>query len=270
MLFDLGNILVRLNSVDLLWQENSNVVESDICQQRWSDCMAVYELETGKINDFYLFYEKAVQQMGLNNIDYKKFNKYFIEIIGDVFEETHHILSILKNKYRLMILSNTSEKHWLYCRDELKLGQYFEKAYLSYEMGYMKPDIKIYKSMLTDINVNPQNIYYIDDKEENIKAAKELGIKPGSIVANCSGKNKSAYGYHFEYCDNKTTAKRNVDVSGGKNPMAKKVKCIDDNRIWDSASECAIEIGVTPSMIHAVCRGVRKSAKGYRFEYIIS
>lgn len=103
-----------------------------------------------------------------------------------------------------------------------------------------------------------------------IECAKELGIKPGSIVANCSGKNKSAYGYHFEYCDNKTTAKRNVDVSGGKNPMAKKVKCIDDNRIWDSASECAIEIGVTPSMIHAVCRGVRKSAKGYRFEYIIS
>jgi hypothetical protein len=100
-----------------------------------------------------------------------------------------------------------------------------------------------------------------------VECAAELNIKEDSIVANCRGKNRSAYGYHFEYIDSKIS-KRNIDVNGGNNPTAKSVICIEDNRCWKSATECANDIGVSPSMIHAVCRGKKNTAKGFHFKYI--
>ena len=103
-----------------------------------------------------------------------------------------------------------------------------------------------------------------------VECAAEMRIKPDSIVANCGGRNKSAYGMHFEYCDGKMPKHKRNDVSGGKNPMAKEVMRVEDEKHWSSATECAQEIGVSPSMIHATCRGLRKSAKGYHFKYVIS
>ena len=80
--------------------------------------------------------------------------------------------------HRLGILSNTSESHWSWIAD----GRYailpnsFEQLVLSHEVGAMKPDEKIYRVAIERAGVPPGEIFFTDDKPENVEAARQLGI----------------------------------------------------------------------------------------------
>ena len=57
-----------------------------------------------------------------------------------------------------------------------KAEDYFEKTYLSYEMHLVKPESEIFKAVIEDAGIEPQETFFIDDSEMNCKAARELGI----------------------------------------------------------------------------------------------
>jgi putative hydrolase of the HAD superfamily len=54
--------------------------------------------------------------------------------------------------------------------------------YLSYEIGIRKPDRKAYELVLKDQDVKGAECVYVDDLEENLIPAGELGMK--TILAN--------------------------------------------------------------------------------------
>ncbi len=103
-----------------------------------------------------------------------------------------------------------------------------------------------------------------------IECAKATGIGSDNIAACCrpTSRNKSAGGLHFEYADEKRAKRMNVDKRGGKNPKARRVRCVETGKEWSSMSECAAEIGVSESAISAACRIPGKRAKGFRFEKV--
>lgn len=88
----------------------------------------------------------------------------------------------LKDCYRLMLLSNTNPVHWSKAVTEyfphggLGIEDYFEKTYLSYEMHMLKPDHRIFKTVLADAGITASETLFIDDSPANCKAAAELGI----------------------------------------------------------------------------------------------
>ena len=53
---------------------------------------------------------------------------------------------------------------------------WFDGKIISGEAGIVKPDVEIYKLLIKRHNLNPQHTVFIDDKEENIRAAELLGI----------------------------------------------------------------------------------------------
>ena len=48
----------------------------------------------------------------------------------------------------------------------------------------------------------------------------------------------------------------------------KKVLCVENNTIYESIKDCGEKLGIEPTHITRVCKGKRKSAKGYSFKYI--
>lgn len=89
----------------------------------------------------------------------------------------------LRRKYRVFLLSNTSSIHIEEVNHILKrnhqldgLDALFERAFLSYEMGVMKPDPEIYLKTLSAAGILAEETLFLDDNEENIKAASVLGI----------------------------------------------------------------------------------------------
>lgn len=51
-----------------------------------------------------------------------------------------------------------------------------DKIFVSYELGLLKPNKAIYQSVLEKLNAKPEEVIFIDDKRENVEAAKSLGI----------------------------------------------------------------------------------------------
>lgn len=47
----------------------------------------------------------------------------------------------------------------------------------------------------------------------------------------------------------------------------KPILCLDNNKVYDSITQAAKELGCDPSHISACCKGKRYRVKGLRFEY---
>lgn len=77
--------------------------------------------------------------------------------------------------YQTPLLSNVDLVHAHFIR---RTGLYnmFCPLLLSYELGVEKPDPHIYKILLVTLNLTPEAVIFIDDKEQNVEAALKLGI----------------------------------------------------------------------------------------------
>lgn len=90
------------------------------------------------------------------------------------------------NKYKLFLLSNTNEIHINYVKETF--GFYdgfkscFDKFYLSYEIGFRKPNKDIYEFVLDDSGLKREETLFIDDSEDNIISAKSLGINTWHLI----------------------------------------------------------------------------------------
>ncbi len=93
------------------------------------------------------------------------------------------LLMRLKSQYRLFALSNINELHVNEVNRRVQLtygvapfSSFFEAAIYSNEVGMRKPEAGIYEHLIKKANIDPANILFIDDKLENILAAKNQGI----------------------------------------------------------------------------------------------
>lgn len=82
----------------------------------------------------------------------------------------------LKARYRLGLLSNTSEWHFLHGIRPTEVFPLFDTVTLSYEVGVMKPGEGIYRDALEKLNLPPEECVYIDDIGEFAGAATTLGL----------------------------------------------------------------------------------------------
>ena len=116
-------------------------------------------------------------------------------LLLDLPPERVELLKNLRTRYRLFLLSNTSSIHTTQVNKILeaatgvkKLDDLFDKVYLSYEMGLMKPDPAIYQQVLEEQGLVAEETLFLDDNADNIKAAATLGIatihvcKPTTIL----------------------------------------------------------------------------------------
>lgn len=79
--------------------------------------------------------------------------------------------------HRLGILSNTCDCHWEYCLDKPFpfLVELFPVHALSFRLGHMKPDQAIYEKAARLCGVSPENIFFVDDRKENVDGAACAG-----------------------------------------------------------------------------------------------
>ena len=128
-----------------------------------------YRIELGKLCKRTLSWEE-VQQAWLG---------FFTGI--DV-RKLHYLETLRREGYKLYVLSNTNPyvMGWA-CSERFSsegkpLTAYFEKLYLSYQIGCTKPDRRIFEFMLTDSKMQPEETLFVDDGASNIAAGRELGM----------------------------------------------------------------------------------------------
>jgi len=95
----------------------------------------------------------------------------------NLFEGTHEILSALKGKYKMHIITNGFLES-----QEMKMGrtnirQYFDEIFVSEVIGLYKPDVALFQHALTVAGTDAKESLMIGDSlEADILGAKNAGI----------------------------------------------------------------------------------------------
>ena len=104
----------------------------------------------------------------------------FIKYPPQMFPKTLELLKSLSKEYKLCLTSNTgitsAETYYKYL-EIIGIKKLFNKIYLSNEIEIAKPSINIYKLILEDFNLTPENIIHIGDNIfTDIFGAKKAGF----------------------------------------------------------------------------------------------
>jgi hypothetical protein len=126
---------------------------------------------------------------------------------------------------------------------------------------------RVKKNTRLNIRVN-----HIDKKGNIIKeyssmgeAARELGVHHAAISKVCRGIFKQTGGHRFEFaCEDDLKVKRSYTKPVKIRHLTKEGKLV---KIYESPTEAALDLNVSPSNIHLVCKGTYKTTGGHRFEY---
>ncbi len=91
-------------------------------------------------------------------------------------EQVGRLARRLRERARVVAGTNTIEPHY---RLHLERGHYelFDAVYASCRMGLAKPDPAFYRAMLASERCPPEAAVFVDDLEENVAAARELGLR---------------------------------------------------------------------------------------------
>ncbi len=184
ILFDLGNVIVDFDIRQTKAKFRELVNTKEEMPKLINKTLEVFEkFERGAISEKNLVEElqSATSRPITTQLIRDTWNAM---MIGLPFHRLQ-MLEQLKEKYRLFVLSNTSEMHmtWLkgFLHDSYGISdyesQYFEQVYYSYKIGMRKPDQAIFEFVLQDATIRAEETLFIDDQEKNIASALKLGFQ---------------------------------------------------------------------------------------------
>jgi len=87
------------------------------------------------------------------------------------------IVAAVARQTGITIASNTSEPHWEWVQQHLPFATSFDPPILSYLVGAMKPDPAYYDALIERAGLSPDEIFFTDDRADNIEGALALGIR---------------------------------------------------------------------------------------------
>lgn len=183
LIFDFGGVLIDLDRPRCIEQFKAlglNEVESllDVCHQRG----LFLQHENGLVDDvaFRDFIRSEAKQPNLTDAQIDEaWNSFLVGIPTYKLEA----LLELRQHYMVYLLSNTNNIHWQWAiknafpMKSFQVEDYFEQIYLSYEMKMAKPDIEIFKTVIEDAGIRPEETLFLDDSAANCVAARQLGIQ---------------------------------------------------------------------------------------------
>jgi glucose-1-phosphatase len=82
----------------------------------------------------------------------------------------------LRRRYRLVLLSNTNEIHYTMLEKQYPILGHFDAYTLSYKVGAMKPEARIYADAVAKADCAPERCFFTDDIAEYVEGARRYGI----------------------------------------------------------------------------------------------
>ncbi|MBS3140098.1 HAD family hydrolase [Candidatus Woesearchaeota archaeon] len=103
-------------------------------------------------------------------------------MLAKPYDETIEVLEALKKEFTLVLISNTDNISLPKVLDKFNLEKYFEKKFLSFELGLIKTDKKFLELILKKLNLTPEDCLLVGDSlESDIAAAEAAGIKAALV-----------------------------------------------------------------------------------------
>lgn len=197
IIFDFGGVLLSLN------MQACKDAFARLGYDRIGELLDHYKqkgifllFEEGKISTEDFFEE--LQHIVGKQVPTEDIKKAYLAFIEDIPSYKLDLILRLRKQYTVLMLSNVNAFIFDYCKENHFKSQnhvfedYFDKAYLSFEMGVCKPDRLIFEKMIADAALIPEQCLFLDDGIKNIETAQSLGFR------TCCVKPQEDFSYLFE------------------------------------------------------------------------
>ncbi len=171
LVFDVGWVFVRLNYapfVDFLRARGADVSDRESVLSR----VQLEDHESGRLHGFGFLEQLAAlarQPVSLEEMHARWVSVFELE---PVMVDLAHRLS---ERYRVFLLSNIGDLHWVHLSREYRLHAIGEGALPSYVAGTMKPHAGIYAEAERRFALAPAATLFIDDRADNVEGARVRG-----------------------------------------------------------------------------------------------
>jgi glucose-1-phosphatase len=185
LLFDLGKVLIDFNfetGVQALHASCS--ISRDRFEEVLWDETWIRSYERGEISTEQ-FHEYLCKTAKLS-MPLPHFRETWSSVFLPGLMVSEELVASLKQKYPLILVSNTNEAHFEFLHSKYRVLDHFDRHILSYEVGSLKPDRKIFDRAIAAANRPAEALFFIDDREENVIAARQLGIHAHQFKSEAS------------------------------------------------------------------------------------
>jgi FMN phosphatase YigB (HAD superfamily) len=174
IVFDLGGVLFREGksvAIEKLFEEKNydkEVVRNTLTSPKSRD------LRAGLITDedFWGFVQKQLPE----GYDASTIKDYWYD--GYILDEDiFNLVKKLHGKYKLFIFSGNIKSRVEYLEKKYNFRKYFDLEIYSYDYHFNKPQKEFVDVLVEKSELKPGEMVFIDDNEEVLKPAKDLGIK---------------------------------------------------------------------------------------------
>jgi putative hydrolase of the HAD superfamily len=172
--FDLGNVLLPFsrwkavfNISHVTGKNPFSIALFFVLFRHWQD----FDLGKYTAQEFY-----EIEKKGL------KFDtpaEKFFSAFADMFRENSNVINslpLLKQKYKLILLSDINPIHAGFCFERYNFFKIFDETILSYQVKVKKPSKKMFDILTAKAGVKPEQIVFVDDKLHNVLGARKYGI----------------------------------------------------------------------------------------------
>lgn len=186
IIFDLGGVIVELDKQSCIdsfksigFNDFGRIINEYVQDGFFLD------YEKGKI-DSDEFREQIRKDIS-GNVSNEQIDKAMASFLPGIPKERLDAIYYYKSHYRVFLLSNTNPiaidiVKPMFEISGRKMEDYFEKMFLSYEMKLAKPDAEIFRKILSETGISPDETLFVDDSPANLISAENLGIKTAFIT----------------------------------------------------------------------------------------
>jgi putative hydrolase of the HAD superfamily len=182
IIFDLGGVILNLNyqkTIDAFKSLGLKDFEESYTQLNQTTLFD--DFERGQISD--VEFRKGLGAAFDTEIPDSELDAAWNAMLLDLPFERLNFLDDLKEKHRIVLLSNTNEIHVRSFEEQMKrvhgipnLEQYFEKVFYSCRVGMRKPEPRIFQMVVGEMGFKPAETLFIDDSPQHIEGAKSIGL----------------------------------------------------------------------------------------------
>lgn len=181
IIFDLGGVILDIDRNNAVQRfKDIGLAQADKLLDSYKQQGVFLQLEEGKISQQEYF--DTMRRLIGSEVSNKEIRQAWMGFFPPVIQERLDTIERLRLRHRICLLSNTNPivMDWAlspqFSPEGKPLNAYFDRMYLSYELGITKPDPEIFRRVIEAEQLQPNTTLFVDDGEANIQSAKSLGF----------------------------------------------------------------------------------------------
>jgi glucose-1-phosphatase len=187
VIFDLGGVVININTQQSFtaFARLADLTEQEV--QALASHPAFEQHERGLVSDE--VFRNTIRAFAASELTDEAIDQAWNAMLLNIPPERLNLMAELRSRYHTLVLSNTNNIHvqsFNRAINEISgrkgIHEFVHKVYYSHEMGKRKPNPEIFDQVIHQEKIRPEQTLFLDDKLENVNAAKQMGLQAVQIT----------------------------------------------------------------------------------------